>query len=223
MGTTSADFSQALAVDVAEAGGGYVEAPVSGSRGPAERAELIGMLAGSPADVERVRPLVATMCRDTFDCGAIPTALLMKLSVNVFLMTMVAGLTEAAHFAEQHGLDMDTFRSVVDAGPMSSSVSQAKLAMLVSRDFPVAAAVSDVLMNCRLVTDAARANGTAAPLMDATEALFAEAEALGLGGLDMAAVVHAIERRTQAAPERGFRREMGLGPRNPSQYRVGHD
>jgi 3-hydroxyisobutyrate dehydrogenase len=70
--------------------------------------------------------------------------------------------------------------------------------MLVSRDFPVAAAVTDVLMNCRLVTDAAHLNGTAAPLMEATEALFAEAEAMGLGAQDMAAVVQAIEQRTRA-------------------------
>ena len=50
-------------------------------------------------------------------------------------------------------------------------------------------------MNSRLVADAARASGTAAPLMKASEALFAEAEAMGLGGQDMAAVVHAIARR----------------------------
>ena len=107
----------------------------------------------------------------------------------------VVGLAESAHFAERHGVDMATFRAVIDAGQMSSTISRAKLQMLVSGEYPVAAGLSDVLMNSRLVADAARASGTAAPLMEASEALFAEAVAMGLGGQDMAAVVHAIAQR----------------------------
>jgi 3-hydroxyisobutyrate dehydrogenase-like beta-hydroxyacid dehydrogenase len=49
---------------IAEAGGRYVEAPVSGSRVPARRGELVAMLAGDPGDVEVVQPLLAPMCRD---------------------------------------------------------------------------------------------------------------------------------------------------------------
>ena len=195
MGTTSADYSQSLAADVRAARGRYVEAPVSGSRGPAEAGELVGMLAGSPDDLDVVRPLLAATCRPTVDCGEVPRALLMKLSVNLYLITTVVGLAEAAHFAERHGVDMTAFRAVIDAGQMSSAISRAKLQMLVTGEYPVAAGLSDVLMNSRLVADAARASGTAAPLMEASEALFAEAEAMGLGGQDMAAVVHAIAQR----------------------------
>src|SRR4051794_10775142 len=46
MGTASPAWSRALEADVRAAGGGYVEAPVSGSRGPAQAGELIAMLAG---------------------------------------------------------------------------------------------------------------------------------------------------------------------------------
>lgn len=45
----------------------------------------------------------------------------MKLAVNLFLITIVTGLAEAAHFAERHGLDMELFRAVLDAGPMASN------------------------------------------------------------------------------------------------------
>ncbi|GAB3598062.1 NAD(P)-dependent oxidoreductase [Angustibacter peucedani] len=196
LGTTSAEYSRVLADDVRAAGGRYVEAPVSGSRGPAEQGQLVGMLAGAGPDVAEVRAIVAATCRETVVCGEVPQALLTKLSVNLFLMTMVAGLAEATHFAARHGVDLETFRGVLDAGPMASTVSRGKLAMLVSGDYPVAAGLSDVLMNARLVADAARTSRTAAPLMEATEALFAEADAMGLGGQDMAAVVQAIARRT---------------------------
>ena len=75
--------------------------------------------------------------------------------------------------------------------------------MFVSESFPVAAALSDVLMNAHLVADAARGSGTAAPLMIATEALFEETAAQGHGALDMAAVVHAIAARDTDRPAGG--------------------
>jgi len=63
------------------------------------------------------------MCHETIICGPVTAALLMKLSVNLFLITMVTGLAEAAHFADRHGLDMRQFLAVLVAGPMASSVS----------------------------------------------------------------------------------------------------
>ena len=107
MGTTAPAYSQGLETDIRAAGGRYVEAPVSGSRKPAEAGQLVGMLAGAPAAVDEVRPLLAPICRETIVCGAVPGALLMKLSVNLFLISMVTGLAESVHFAERHGLDLD--------------------------------------------------------------------------------------------------------------------
>ena len=120
----------------------------------------------------------------------------MKLSVNVFLIGMVTSLAESVHFAERHGLDLSLLRTVIDAGPMASVVSRAKMAKLVERDFTVQAAVPDVLKNARLITDEARAASLASPLLDVCHALYAEALTLGFGRSDMAAVLHAIEGRT---------------------------
>ena len=198
MGTTAPQYSRALGAEIESVGGHYVEAPVSGSRTPAENGELVAMLAGDPAVVAEVRPLLAPMCRDTFVCGAVPDALLMKLAVNLYLITMVTGLAEAAHFADRHGLDLDRFVAILDAGPMASSVSRIKAAKVRDRDFSVQAAAHDVLKNNRLVAEAARAAGIASPLLDASHRLFAETVALGHPDEDMAAVVRALEARTAA-------------------------
>lgn len=197
MGTTSAAYSRGLEADIAAAGGSYVEAPVSGSRGPAEAGRLVAMLAGEAAAVARVRPLLGPMCRQTVVCGAVPSAALMKLAVNLHLVTLVAGLAEATHFAERHGLDLEAFRAILDAGPMASEVSRSKLGKLVRRDFDVQASIADVLKNNRLIAGQARESGIASPLLDATRDLFEQALALRLGGADMAAVVHALEARTR--------------------------
>ncbi|WP_432197323.1 NAD(P)-dependent oxidoreductase [Streptomyces sp. bgisy027] len=196
MGTTAAEYSAALQDAVRSVGGRYVEAPVSGSRVPAERGELVAMLAGDDDAVAAVRPLLAPMCRETFECGGVPGALLMKFSVNLFLITLVTGLTEAFHFADRYGLDQRLLQDVLDAGPMASAVSRTKAPKLLGRDFAVQAAAADVLKNNRLIAEAARRADMASPLLDVCHALFGETVDQGHGGEDMVAVLHALETRT---------------------------
>ncbi|MBB6099694.1 3-hydroxyisobutyrate dehydrogenase [Deinobacterium chartae] len=209
MGTTSPDYSRGLEAELRAAGGHYVEAPVSGSRKPAEAGLLVGMLAGESAAVEAVRGLLGPMCHETVVCGAVPSALLMKLAVNLFLITTVTGLAEAVHFAERHRLDMQQFLAVIGAGQMASPVSRVKAPKMVERDFSVQASIADVLKNNRLVAEAARRAAMASPLLDACHALFAETVSLGFAHEDMAAVIRALEARTGAGTQAGTVLEEG--------------
>ncbi len=199
MGTTAPAYSRALEADIRAVGGRYVEAPVSGSRKPAEAGQLVAMLAGDADAVAAVRPLLAPMCRETIVCGAVPKALLMKLSVNLFLIAIVTGLAEAVHFADRHGLDLDQVVAVLNAGQMASDISRVKAPKLVQGDFAVHAAIQDVLKNNRLIAEAARQAGIASPLLDVCHALYGETLALGYGDADMVAVVKAIEARSDSA------------------------
>ena len=198
MGTTAPTYSEALGRDVVRAGGRYVEGPMSGSRLPAEEGRLVAMLAGDDGDLDEVETVVGPTCASVVRCGAVPSGLLMKLAVNLYLVTTVTGLVEAYHFADQQGLDLDRFREVIDGGQMSSPISRTKLAKLRSDDFAVQAALADVHYNARLITAAARDADVATPLADASEELFAQAERLGHGGVDMAGVLRAFEARTAA-------------------------
>lgn len=194
MGTFTPAYSRALADDVHAAGGTYVEAPVSGSRGPAADGTLVAMLAGPPAAIEAVAPVIDAMCAERVVCGDVPAALGMKLAVNTFLITMVTGLAEAFHFAQATGVDVAILRQVLDAGPMSSVVSRGKAAKLVDGDFSAQAAISDVLKNAVLVEDAARDAGIPHPLIAICRSLFADA-ASDRSDDDMIAVITAIARQ----------------------------
>jgi len=129
-------------------------------------------------------------------CGPVPNALLMKLSVNLFLISLVTGLAEAVHFADRHGLNLNQFVAVLNAGPMASDVSRVKAPKLVGRDFAVQSTISNVLENNRLIAETAREAGVASPLLDVCHALYGETRALGFGDADMAAVLKAIEARS---------------------------
>lgn len=198
MGTTSPEYSRRLGQEIRAVGGSYVEAPVSGSRDPAEKGRLVVMAAGDPRDIAELRALLAPVGKELIECGPVPSALNMKLAVNVFLITMVTGLAESMHFAERQGLDLGAFLTLVNASPMASEVSRVKAAKLVARDFGAQAAIADVLKNNDLIAAAARAAGIATPLLDVCHALYRETVALGHGGADMAAVVRALEARTGA-------------------------
>ncbi|MEV6303496.1 NAD(P)-dependent oxidoreductase [Actinoplanes sp. NPDC051861] len=188
MGTVAPAYSAALGARIAASGGAYVEAPVSGSRGPAEAGSLVAMVAGDDPHVDAITPLLAPMCASVVRCGPVPSALRMKLAVNTFLISMVAGLAESFDFAARAGLDLSVLRTVLDAGPMASAVSRVKARKLAERDFEVQAAVSDVLYNSELIV----AEGAPSPLLRVCRDLLASTAAAGFGGEDMAAVVKAI-------------------------------
>jgi 3-hydroxyisobutyrate dehydrogenase len=115
MGTTSPAYSRELEADIRGVGASYVEAPVSGSRKPAQAGQLVAMVAGEAGAVAHVRPRLTPMCRETMICGPVPNGLLMKLSVSLFLISLVTGLAEAVHFADRHGLNLDQFVEVLNA------------------------------------------------------------------------------------------------------------
>lgn len=190
--TVSPHYSKALETDIRAAGGAYVEAPVSGSRKPAEQGQLVAMLAGEPAAVAAVEPLLAAMCRASVPCGAVPRALTMKFAVNIFLIASVTGLAEAAHFAQAEGLDLQAWAGIVNASQMASDISRVKVDKLLGGDLDAQAAIVNVLETTRLIAETAQAEGIRAPLMDASLALYRRADAMGLGGSDMIAVVRAF-------------------------------
>jgi 3-hydroxyisobutyrate dehydrogenase len=199
MGSTAPDYSRALAADIEAAGGRYVEAPVSGSKKPAEAGELVALLGGDPDTIAEIRPLLASMCRQTLNCGPVGSGLLTKLAVNLYLDTMLVGLAEAVHFAEREGLDLRTFQAAIDSGPMASDITRIKIPKLIARDFAVQAAASDAYANTLLIAAEARAAGLATPLLDLASQLYGETVSLGNSRLDMISVLQAIEARTDNA------------------------
>jgi 3-hydroxyisobutyrate dehydrogenase len=191
MGTHAPGWSKRLEEDVLCAGGHFVEAPVSGSRGPAEAGELVAMLAGQPDDVEQVRELIGPMCRDVVVTGAIPTAMACKMAVNLYLIATVAALAEALSLARGLGLEDGLFSRVIGSGPLGSEVARTKLLKMTSKDFAPQAAIRDVCKNAALVGAAATAMGFDAGLLGVARRRFEAAAEHGNADLDMAAVIAA--------------------------------
>lgn len=195
LGTTSAEYSSGLELDLLRAGGHYVEAPVSGSRVPAERGTLVGMVAGDSVSVAAVMPLLEPLCAKAFKCGLVPSAVRTKIAVNHFLILMVAALGETVASARAVGVDLSVLQEVLDAGPMASDVSRLKFDKLIRGDFSPQASVKDAGKIARLALTQTTAGGARAPLMECCVELYRSAEDIGWQDLDMIAATRTLEER----------------------------
>jgi len=201
-GSTSPEYSRGLAQDVEAAGGSYVEAPVSGSRVPAEAGRLVALLGGDAEAVLRARPLLEPMCQEAIHCGPVGSGLLMKLAVNLYLDTMLVGLAEAVHFAHRNELDLQTFQRAIDSGPMASDVTRVKIPKLIDRDFSVQASTADAYANTKLIAAAAERAGAGTPMLTLASRLYGESLDASEDRLDMVSVLLALEARAQATGHR---------------------
>jgi 3-hydroxyisobutyrate dehydrogenase len=191
MGTVLPVYSDALRHDVENAGGHYIEAPVSGSRIPAEQRQLVTMIAGEAPLRPKIIRLLGTMTREIIDCGTVPKAMHTKLAVNTYLIGLVTSLVESFHYAIQAGIDLNIWEQVLCSGPMANEVMKIKAKKLISHDFKKQAAIHDVLYNAMLITGSADSIQADTPILDICEKLFHDADHNGHGQDDMAAVLKA--------------------------------
>ena len=194
LGTTSLDHSRALQRAIEAGGGRYVEAPISGSRIPAERGELVAMIAGAADDKARVMPLFERFTASVVDCGEVPQALAMKLASNLLLGPIMVGLIDATAFARRAGLDMELFGNVLLGGQMASPILRAKLAKLLADDHSPHAAIGNVIVSAGTALDAATALGLDRTLLRACLDRFVAAADAGLAGEDVTAMEKLLRR-----------------------------
>jgi 3-hydroxyisobutyrate dehydrogenase len=194
MGTTALDHSQALRCAITANGGRYVEAPISGSRIPAERGELVAMMAGDAADKAQIGPLFERFTRTVVDCGEVPQALAMKFASNFLLGPLMVGLVDATAFARRAGLDMDLFAEVLLNGQMASPIVSAKLTKLLAEDYSPHAAVNNVIQVADATLEAGQALGLDRSLLRHCRERVIEAIDAGLGAEDMVALEKLLRR-----------------------------
>ncbi|TFB00595.1 Glyoxylate/succinic semialdehyde reductase [Trichoderma ghanense] len=190
--SVSVEFSHSMAKEVHEAGGKFIEMPVSGSKVPAETGNLVGMMAGDQTECERIRPFIEPITCAAIYCGPIGAGLKTKFAVNTFLITVTAGLAESMNLARAQGLDLEAFSNVLDAGPLASAYSRIKLAKMANADWSAQAAVKDCYNSTELIRAAAWAAGANTPLIQVCNSLYRQAMKSGLEEEDMCAVYRVL-------------------------------
>lgn len=195
MGTTPPRYSEALARDVISAGGRYAEIPVSGSTGPAATGDLVAMSAGHPEALAAAEDIVRHLCRAVIPCGDVPKALQMKLAVNTYLGGLVTGLFEAFNLARKADLDLQTFASVLEAGPMNCDLMRMKLPKLLAGDYTPQGSIRQACNNMTMIVDEGARVGASVPAAEVMLDLVLEASRKGWDDEDMIAMTKVLAKR----------------------------
>lgn len=195
MGTVGLDATARLAARASAADDvGFVDAPVSGTRQPAEQGLLTVFASGPQALRDRCdrvfAPVAARVLWVGDDAGA---GSRLKLVVNHWLAALVAGLAEAIALAEGLGVDPRRFLDAIEGGPLGSGYATVKGAMMVDRDYPTAFPLHLLAKDVALVAEAAE--GAEVPLrLPAAVADLLAAALPAHADADMSAVVEALRR-----------------------------
>lgn len=195
MSTVAPAYSMELGMSLAEAGARYIEAPVSGSKQPAEAAQLVILVAAAkPSHIDDVQPLFDAVGKKTVRCGTVPTAMRMKLANQLLLIAYFEAISEATHFAEGIGLDVAQFLEMAQAGPLVNDVLRMKAPKLLADDFTQQAPIRHVAKDIGLVCDEAAQRGIWVPVAEANRALFEEAMQQGQAQDDAVGVVNILRK-----------------------------
>ncbi|OKK12902.1 3-hydroxyisobutyrate dehydrogenase [Streptomyces sp. CB02488] len=190
--TVGPDGAVELAQRAADLGLVFLDAPVSGTRQPAEQGALTVFVSGPSAARAVADPVFDAIGQRTVWVSEEPgAASRLKLVVNTWVMNMVGCVAESLNLAEGLGVDPQLFLDAVRGGPLDSGYLQSKSAAVLSGDLTPSVSLSTALKDTRLILDAAEQTGVRLDLTAASEVRFARAEAAGHGGEDMIATYYA--------------------------------
>jgi 3-hydroxyisobutyrate dehydrogenase len=169
----------------------YFDAPVLGTKQPAEEGKLLVMASGPTAHRERVLPVFDAIGTRTVWVGEGTEASRLKLVVNSWVLALTAAVGETMAMADGLGLDPKLFLEAIAGGPLDVQYAHAKGAAILSGEFPPSFKTETAVKDMELVVAAARAAGLSPLLAEAVRDQMRRAVQLGHGEDDMAAVYHA--------------------------------
>ena len=193
MSSVSPAYTRELAQRLAPSGCAFVDAPVSGTKKPAEEGTLLILAGGDKAIVEEVSPILETMGKKVIYCGEAGQGSMMKMTINLLLGLMMAGFSEAVHYGLKGGLTLDAILDVVLSGPLSCGLYQVKSQMIQADDFPAQFPLKHMTKDAKFIIDTAYETGAPAPLGHLLLHLYRLGVSKGLGDHDFAAIAKVVK------------------------------
>jgi 3-hydroxyisobutyrate dehydrogenase len=163
----------------------FVDAPVSGSKGPAETGQLLILASGPPAAEAIVSPAFSVIGRKTVWLGEAGQGSRMKLAVNAYMSTLIEGVAEAVELAGQLGIDTAKLAEAIEGGPLDAPLADAKLHKMERGDYAPEFPLEWALKDVDLAIDAA--DGDKLPLLVALSQQWHAAVQAGHGREDVSA------------------------------------
>ena len=194
MSTIAPETSRFLSEQSKKAGLRFLDAPVSGSVGPAKEAQLVIMVGGEKADYEVAKQMLDKLGKAAIYLGSHGAGTSAKLAINLLLGITVQGVSETLLFARSLGIDTEQMLEIISQSAVGTPLIRGKAASILADDFPAAFALKHMAKDLRLAREA----GVATPLAESAQATYRHALEEGLGELDLMAILRHLKGTTLA-------------------------
>lgn len=193
MSTISPIETRHFAEAVRQAGGSYLDAPVSGGQVGAAAASLTIMVGGDATDFDRALPLFQAMGKNITHLGANGTGQTCKLANQIIVALNIEAVAEALLFASKAGCDPAMVRQALMGGFAASRVLEVHGERMIRRSFDPGFRIRLHQKDLNLALGSARALGVSLPNTATAQELMNACAAHGAADLDHAALVQALE------------------------------
>jgi 3-hydroxyisobutyrate dehydrogenase-like beta-hydroxyacid dehydrogenase len=192
MSTVDDATAREISEAVAERGGRFLEAPVSGTKKPAEEGTLIILTGGDRSLYEEAASALDRMGKMRLFLGAVGQGARMKLVVNMIMGGMMAAFCEGLALGQKGGLEGEQILEVLDAGALANPMFKIKGSMILKGEFPTSFPLKHMQKDLRLAV--ALGDELAQPLQCAAPVneTFKRARAAGHADEDFSAVFQVI-------------------------------
>ncbi|KAI3526401.1 hypothetical protein L1887_05653 [Cichorium endivia] len=180
-------------------GGSFLEAPVSGSKKPAEDGQLVILAAGDKGLYEEILPAFDVLGKKSFFLGQVGNGAKMKLVVNMIMGSMMNAFSEGLVLADKSGLSPKTLLDVLDLGGIANPMFRMKGPSMIQNSYNPAFPLKHQQKDMRLALALGDENAISMPVAAAANEGFKKARSKGLGDLDFSAV-YEIFKVTEPSP-----------------------
>ncbi|MGQ9921047.1 MAG: NAD(P)-dependent oxidoreductase [Desulfobacca sp.] len=187
-------YTLALAEELAPLGVTFIDAPVSGTKKPAEEGKLVILAGGDQDKIAALEPIFQVLGQKVVYCGPVGQGSMMKMAINLLLGAMMTGLAESLNFAQKNGLAPEALFTVIGAGALNCGLFQMKKEMLLMGAYPPNFPLKHMTKDLKFIIDTAYDCGAPVPLAHAALQLCRAGVGFRLGEADFAAVYQVLER-----------------------------
>ncbi len=195
MSTISPEDSRSFAQLVTKRGGIYLDAPVSGSVGPAKEGQLVILVGGEESAKEACQPYFDVLGKETIYFGENGKGSAAKLSINLLLAIVGQGVGETLLLAEKAGLERGKVLEMISQSAMTTPLFAGKREMYEKEEFPAAFMLKLMAKDLGLINEQAHRLDVNLPLAEAAKDTYMSARDSGEGDSDMAAVFVELKRK----------------------------
>lgn len=166
----------------------FIDAPVAGSKAPAEHGELVFLVGGEETDVNAVRPTLEVMGKAVNHVGANGQGAAMKMVANLLLGNAMAAFSEAMSLGESLGISQEKLLNSLVDGPVTAPFIKGKQNKLEEEDYKPEFPLQWMHKDLQLVAQTAYEVNTPLLATNAVKEVYGQAKQAGKGEADFSAL-----------------------------------